>query len=83
LDEQSKQPDNEDVEEAPAIPPQETTARFYFTLTFNLAGEDITKIAQIEKMNVYLVLNTAAILKDKRIKEQNELRKLEQQQKNR
>jgi hypothetical protein len=77
--------DNDDttegVEDTPKIRPKEATARFYFTLTFQLAGEDITKLKQIENMSVYLVLNAASLLKDKRIQEMNELKKLEQKPK--
>jgi len=38
-------------------------------------------MSQIEKMSVYLVLNTAALLKDQRTAERNELKKIEQQYK--
>jgi len=34
---------------------------------------------QIEEMSVYLLLNTASVLKDRRIKEQEEIKKLQNQ----
>jgi hypothetical protein len=58
--------------------PKEATSRFYFSLTFQLAGEDITKVTQINQMPLYLILNGASLLKDKRIKEMNEIKKMEQ-----
>jgi len=81
LDDEIQEDDDQGVEDTPQMGKKESTARFYFTLTFQLANEDITKIKQIDKMSVYLILNTAAHLKDKRIKEMNDLKKLEQQPK--
>jgi hypothetical protein len=75
LDDEIPKDDNEGVEDTPTMGKKESTARFYFTLTLQLANEDITKIKQIDKMSVYLVLNTASILKDKRTKEINEMKK--------
>lgn len=35
----------------------------------------------VEGMNVYLILNTCSVLKDRRIKEENELKQLKNQTK--
>ena len=72
---------SEGVDDITKIHPKEATARFYFTLSIQLAGEDITKLKQMETMSTYLLLNYASYLKDKRIKELNDLKKLEQQPK--
>lgn len=70
-----------DSEETTTIPPSEATARFYFQLTYQLAKEDLTKFHQIEEMNVYLCLNTASLIKDRIIQEQNEMKKLKNEMK--
>lgn len=72
-----EQDEDTGVEDTPKIPAKEAAARFYFGLTLTLANEDITKIQQIENMPVYLVLNTASQIKDKRIQEQNEIKKMQ------
>lgn len=72
----------EDDEVAPQIPETEATARFYFQLTYQLSGDDITKFQQIESLSVYLCLNTAALIKDRIIKEQEDLKKLKNEMKN-
>jgi DNA repair exonuclease SbcCD nuclease subunit len=41
------------------------------------------KIEQIENTNLYLCLNTASLMKDRIIKERNEIKKLENQNKTR
>ena len=79
IDQQDESTDSKDTQETPEIPKRESVSRFYFSLTFNLANDDLTKIQQIEEMNVYLVLNAASFLKDRRIKEENELKKLRNQ----
>lgn len=73
--------DTEDMDETSTIRPKESTSRFYFELTLSLCQEDITKFEQIQRMNVYLILNTSSILKDRRIKEENELKQLKNQPK--
>jgi hypothetical protein len=78
-DEQDEQTEDTGVEDTPQIPPKEAAARFYFGLTLSIANEDITKLQQIENMSVYLVLNSASVLKDRRIKEQEEIKKLKNQ----
>lgn len=75
-DDQDEQDVDEDVETPTQMAPSEATARFYFELTYRLANDDITKIMQIENTNVYLCLNTASLIKDRIVKEQNELKKL-------
>ena len=72
----------EDDEVVTQIPDTEATARFYFQLTYQLAGDDITKFKQIESLSVYLCLNTAALIKDRIIKEQEDLKKLKNEMKN-
>ena len=64
-------------EDTPQMAPSETTARFYFELTYQLASEDITKIEQLNDMNMYLCLSTASLIKDRIIKQQNEMKKME------
>jgi len=56
--------------------PREATARFYFELTFLLAKEDITQISKVEQQNLYLCLSVASLLKDRMVKQQNEINKM-------
>jgi hypothetical protein len=72
-----------DEEDTTQMGATEATLRFYFQLTYELANRDITKIEQIENTNLYLCLNTASLMKDMIIKERNELKKLENQNKTR
>jgi len=55
---------------------RQATARFYFELTYLLAKEDITKISDVEKQKLYLCLNVAAVIKDKAVKHNDEIRKI-------
>lgn len=71
-----------DTEQITQIPATEATARFYFQLTHQLANEDITKFSQIEELSLYLCLNRSALIKDKMIAEQNEIKKLKNEMKN-
>jgi len=83
--------ENDDVEnneqtqhaddETPKLPASQATARFYFQLTYSLAGKDITKFQQIDNSSLYLCLNTAALMKDELIKEKESLKKLEREYK--
>jgi hypothetical protein len=82
IDEQVEQPDDEGVEDTTKVSPKEAAARYYFNLTYQISGEDITKFKQIETMSVYLVLNTASLIKDRLVKEKEEQKKLEQMYKN-
>jgi hypothetical protein len=75
-DEDGKTPESDDEDITP-MAPSESAIRFYFELTFQLANEDITKIDQLNEQNMYLCLHTASLLKDRAIKQQNELKKLE------
>jgi hypothetical protein len=54
-----------------------STARFYFTLTYQLAKEDITKFTEVENTNLYLCLSTASLMKDRADQQREELRKME------
>jgi lipoprotein NlpI len=81
LDEQSKQVDDDRLEEPTKMASKENTIRFYFTLTYQLAKEDITKIQQMDDIPMYLCLNIAAMMKERHDKEQEEIRKIERQMK--
>lgn len=65
--------------DSPEMASKENTIRFYFNLTYQLAGEDITKVQQMDDIPMYLCLNVAALLKERFDKEQEELRKMERQ----
>lgn len=52
----------------------EATARFYFTLTYQLAGENILNIPMVEQQNIYLCLSVASLIKD-RVEEQKRAHK--------
>jgi hypothetical protein len=54
-----------------------STARFYFTLTYQLAKEDITKFGEVENTNLYLCLSTASLMKDRADQQREEMRKME------
>lgn len=73
--------DETSAEDTPQMSASETTSRFYFELTYQLAKEDLTKLDRILETNMYLCLNTGSLMKDRVIKQQNELKKLEQKQK--
>lgn len=79
MDEQVQQDDDEGVERSTKMGKGEQAFRFYFGLTLNLAGEDITKIQQIDNIPLYLCLNTASTLKERLDKQKEEYKKLEQQ----
>lgn len=57
--------------------PSEGAARFYFQLTMSLASDDLTKWERINETNAYLCLATAAMMKDKVIQQQNEIKKMQ------
>ena len=81
-----EEPDNrevdEDEQETTTIPASENAARFYFQLTYQLAKEDITKFDVIDRTNLYLCLNTASLIKDRIIQEQNDIKKMKIEIKN-
>ena len=81
IDEQVKSVDDEGMEDTPKMDKAQITNRFYFALTFQLAQEDITKFEQIDSMNVYLCLNAASIFKERRLKEEEEFKKLQSKMK--
>jgi len=56
--------------------PKEATARFYFQLTYLLAKEDVTKMRDVEKENLYLCLSIASLIKDQNEKHKEEMRKI-------
>lgn len=60
---------------------KETTGRFYFGLTYQLAKEDITKMEQVESQNLYLCLSVAALMKDKIERENAEIKKMQNEYK--
>mgnify|MGYP003349139626 CR=1 FL=1 len=78
MEEETGETDVERDEDIPKLSPQETTARFYFQLTFQLANDDITRMSDVENQNVYLCLSVASLLKDRAIKQNEELKKLKQ-----
>lgn len=65
--------------ETPVASPKDITARFYFALIYQLAKEDITKFGEIETMNLYICLNTAALIKERIEKEKAEIEKMRKQ----
>ena len=79
LDEQNQQTDDKGLEDSPEMASRENTIRFYFTLTYQLAGEDVTKLEQMDDVNTYLCLNVASLMKERNLKEQEELRKMQKQ----
>lgn len=80
-EEQIKPDDSEGVEDTTKMGKKETAVRFYFNLTHQLAGEDITKFQQIDNQPLYLCLNICSMLKERYLKQKEELRKLEKQYK--
>jgi len=77
-DPEDEQVDTERVEDATEIPKTEMVARFYFSLTYLLSGEDITKFEQIDNTSIYLCLNTAALIKDRIELEKRQIEKMKQ-----
>jgi len=75
-EDEDREPPETDTEDTTQMAPSEATARFYFQLTYQLASEDITKIEQLNELNLYLCLTTAALIKDRIIQQQNELKKM-------
>jgi len=69
------------MEETSEIPAKEVTARYYFTLLFDLANKDVTRIEEVENLPLYLCLNTAAMKKEIREQEKAEYDKIKNQMK--
>lgn len=76
LPDEDLQTDGEGGKDNPQMAPQEATARFYFAATIELCGNDITKVEQIDKLGLYLCLNTLARNKDIRKAEEREIQKM-------
>jgi hypothetical protein len=81
VDEQSQQMDDEGVADTPKMGKKEAAFRYYFSITLNLAGEDITKVNQIDELPLLLCLNTASIMKERADKQREEMKKIEKQYK--
>lgn len=79
VDEQNQPDDNEGVGDTTKMGKKEAAFRYYFSITLNLAGEDITKINQIDELPVLLCLNTASIMKERADKQREEIKKMEKQ----
>jgi hypothetical protein len=79
LDEPNQQNDDEGVDNTPKMGKAEATIRFYFTLTYQLCKEDVTKLEQMDDVNTYLCLNVASLMKERYLKEQEELIKMKKQ----
>jgi hypothetical protein len=74
---------SEDADErfdAPSeISPKEAVARFYFSTLNLLAKDDVTKYKKVLSVKLYLCLNALSAHKE-RVEKENELMKKEQQQ---
>lgn len=79
MDEQNEPEDNEGVGDTPKMAKKEAAFRYYFSITLNLAGEDITKINTIDELPLLLCLNTASIMKERIQKQNDEIKKMEKQ----
>jgi hypothetical protein len=77
-----EQETDEGDEDATQMAPKEATARFYFQLTYMLAKEDITKMVDVEKQNLYLSLSVASLMKDNMEKQKEEMRKIKNENNN-
>ena len=75
------QDDGEGSEGISKMAPKEATARFYFRETLELCKEDITKIHIIDKLPIYICLNTLSLFKDRREAERKEIEKMKQKTK--
>ena len=67
-----------DVDDSPEISASEAAARYYFQLTYELGKKDLTKVKKINKLNMYLCLNAASLMKDRSIARENQLKKMKQ-----
>jgi hypothetical protein len=77
IDDEDTGKDNKGVEDDAEVDTKGSTARFYFTLTYRLAKEDITKFSEVENTNLYLCLNTASLMKDEIERQKEEMKKME------
>ena len=81
-DAQSKSTNNEGMGDTPEMDKTQTTIRFYFALTLQLAQDDVTKIQQIDNQPLYLCLNTSALFKERYMKQKEEIDKIKSQTNN-
>lgn len=79
MDEQHQQEDSDGVGDTTKMGKKEAAFRYYFSITLNLAGDDITKINQIDELPLLLCLNTASIMKERMVKQREEMKKMEKQ----
>lgn len=79
MDEQHQPEDSEGVGDTTKMGKKEAAFRYYFSITLNLAGEDITKINQIDELPLLLCLNTASLMKERVQKQNEEMKKMEKQ----
>ena len=79
MDEQNEQEDKDGVGNTPKMGKKEAAFRYYFSITLNLAGEDITKINTIDELPLLLCLNTASMMKERADKQREEIKKMEKQ----
>jgi hypothetical protein len=79
VDEQNQPDDSEGVADTTKMGKKEAAFRYYFSITLNLAGEDITKINQIDELPLLLCLNTASMMKERVQKQNEEMKKMEKQ----
>jgi hypothetical protein len=75
-DDQVKPEDKDGVDDTPKMDKKEATLRFYFSLTYQLATEEITKFGQIEELPLYLCLSTSAYKKEQYLKQKEEIDKM-------
>ena len=68
--------DGDGGEDNSKMAPKEATARFYFAASLELCQNDITKMKHIDKLGIYLCLNTLSRNKDIREAERREIEKL-------
>lgn len=76
VEDKNSDEDNEILDDDAEVVEKGSTARFYFTLTYRLAKEDITRFEEVENMNLYLCLNAASLMKEENEKQQEEIRKM-------
>ena len=79
VDEQNESEDKDGVGDTTKMGKKEAAFRYYFSITLNLAGEDITKLNQIDELPLLLCLNTASFMKERADKQREELKKMEKQ----
>ena len=81
VDSGNEQEGDDGVQDTPKMAKAQSVNRFYFAITFQLAKEDITKFKEMDEVNVYLCLNAASLLKERRMKEEEEIKKMQNKMK--